>query len=174
MMPETRAKATQAGTGTPTRRSVLVVIGGGVAALVTGALGLAAGFLSNAFRWTRERPWIRIGPAEDLDATTFGAYVVHVERMHAWVRERVPLKVYVKDLYPADPTALLSTCSHLGCSVSWKKEDGRFRCPCHGGVYDEMGQVVEGPPPRPLTRLEVKIEEDACYVRLPSEDDRSA
>ena len=158
----------------PSRRFALAVIGGGVAALVTGALGLAAGFLSNAFRWTRERSWIRIGPAEDLDASTFRPYVVHVERMHAWVRERVPLKVYVKDLYPADPTALLSTCSHLGCSVSWKKEDGRFRCPCHGGVYDEMGQVVEGPPPRPLTRLEVKIEEDVCYVRLPSEDDRSA
>ena len=151
----------------PGRRNALAVILGGAGVLAAGALGLCAGFLSNAVGRRPARPWSRIGRAEDLDAETFRKYVVHVEHSHAWNRRRRRLTVFVKDLYPDDPLALYSRCSHLGCSVKWDAEGGRFRCPCHGGTYDETGQVVAGPPPRPLTRLEVKIENDVCFVRLP-------
>ncbi len=156
------------------RRSALAIIVAGVGALAAGALGLIAGFLSNALRRNPPRPWTRIGPAEDLNPETFQKYVLRVEHEHAWIHERTAHVVYIKDLYPHDPLALLSTCSHLGCSVKWDAEGGRFRCPCHGGVYDEQGSVVEGPPPRPLTRLEVKIEDDVCYVRLPDAAQRGA
>lgn len=156
------------------RRTAVAVVIGGVVWLFGSALALAGGFLSNALRTTSQRKWIRIGPAERLSPDTFQRHVVRVEHVHAWRRERVPLTIYVRDLYPADPIALLSTCSHLGCSVAWDKKRRQFRCPCHGGTYDEKGQVVSGPPPRPLTRLEVKIEEDICYVRLPAADGGSS
>lgn len=152
----------------PSRRSALAVILGGVSALAAGALALAAGFLSNAWGRSPARPWARIGRAEDLEAETFRQYVIHIEHRHAWMRERQSLTVFVKDLFPDDPLALLSRCSHLGCSVKWDEESDRFRCPCHGGVYDETGQVVAGPPPRALTRLEVKIEDEVFFVRLPA------
>ena len=139
--------------------------------MATGALGLVAGFLSNALGRKISRPWHRIGPAEDLNAETFQKTILYVERRHAWVRERTPVVTYIKDLYPEDPLALLPTCTHLGCSVRWDSETDHFRCPCHGGVYNEQGKVVEGPPPRPLTRLEVKIEDDICFVRLPDPAD---
>jgi Rieske Fe-S protein len=44
----------------------------------------------------------------------------------------------------------------------------RFRCPCHGGVFDAEGNVVEGPPPRPLDRVEVRVDTaaDSVLVRL--------
>lgn len=151
----------------PTRRGVLAVIIAGTAAIGAGALGLVAGFLSNALGRKPESPWMRIGLAEDLDPETFQKFVVREERHHAWVTERKPRVVYVKDLYPADPLALLSTCSHLGCSVNWKADKGRFVCPCHGGVYDDKGQVVSGPPPRALTQMEIKIENEVCFVRMP-------
>lgn len=152
------------------RRSALAIILAGAGALAASALGLIAGFLSNALRRKTARPWTRIGRSEDLDPKTFQKYVVRAEHEHAWIRERTAHVIYIKDLYPADPLALLSTCSHLGCSVSWDAEGGRFRCPCHGGVYDEQGRVVAGPPPRPLTRLEIKIENDVCFVRMPGAD----
>ncbi len=156
------------------RRSVLAVVAGGFGVLATTMIGLAVGFVSNAFGRRSSRSWIRIGPAEDLDPQTFRAHVISVERTHAWVRKRVPLVVYIRDYYPEDPVALLSTCSHLGCSVSWDAETSHFRCPCHGGVYNESGTVVDGPPPRPLSRLDVKIEDDICYLRLPDSEGKQA
>jgi nitrite reductase/ring-hydroxylating ferredoxin subunit len=50
-------------------------------------------------------------------------------------------------------TALDPTCTHLGCRVSWDAEARELRCPCHGGVYDHLGQVKSGPPPAPLPKL---------------------
>lgn len=149
------------------RRSALAIVAGGVVTLLGGCFGLIGGFISNVFRRSPPRPWLRIGPAEDLDAQTFQKYVLRVDYEHAWIMESKALLVYIKDLYPKDPVALLSTCSHLGCSVRWDSESKKFRCPCHGGVYDEEGDVTEGPPPQPLTRLEVKIEQETCYVRAP-------
>lgn len=44
--------------------------------------------------------------------------------------------------------AISTTCTHLGCVVS-PSETG-FNCPCHGSRYDEYGNVIGGPAPKPL------------------------
>jgi Rieske Fe-S protein len=49
-------------------------------------------------------------------------------------------------------------CTHLGCQVRWDGADKKFHCPCHGGVYDPSGQVLEGPPPRPLDVVEARLD----------------
>ena len=61
--------------------------------------------------------------------------------------------------------ALSSTCTHLGCRVRWDRGTSSFLCPCHGGVYDASGQVTAGPPPRPLQRLETRVQDGVLYVR---------
>ncbi len=53
--------------------------------------------------------------------------------------------------------ALYQRCTHLGCMVPWNEAEGRFACPCHGGRYDRVGQVLSGPPPRPLDVFPIKI-----------------
>ena len=137
---------------------------------------MTATFLSNALGRRRERPWIRLGSVNDaniLNVDTFKRHILQTTHVHAWQRSRVPLDIYIKDLYPEDPLALLSRCSHLGCAVSWDAEGESFECPCHGGKYDAKGDVISGPPPKPLTRLEVKIDGDQCFVRLPDADGAS-
>jgi Rieske Fe-S protein len=38
--------------------------------------------------------------------------------------------------------------------VLWRQEDGHLECPCHNGVFDPAtGEVVAGPPPRPLPKV---------------------
>ncbi len=55
-------------------------------------------------------------------------------------------------------SAFSAVCTHLGCTVAYFPEDEVFECPCHGGEYDIDGNVTSGPPPRPLAKLKVKIE----------------
>lgn len=54
--------------------------------------------------------------------------------------------------------ALSAVCTHLGCTVSYNRGEKIFQCPCHGGEYDEEGIVIDGPPPAPLERLNIKEE----------------
>ncbi len=53
--------------------------------------------------------------------------------------------------------ALYQKCTHLGCTVPWREDEDRFHCPCHGGVYDKKGEVLAGPPPRPMDLFPVEI-----------------
>lgn len=56
--------------------------------------------------------------------------------------------------------AYSSICTHLACAVLWRPESGHLECPCHEGVFDPAtGEVLSGPPPRPLPM--VRVREDA-------------
>jgi Rieske Fe-S protein len=61
--------------------------------------------------------------------------------------------------------AFSSTCTHLGCAVSWDPGSRLFRCPCHGGLYRPDGTVAGGPPPRPLEDLPIEIRQGEIFVR---------
>ncbi len=56
--------------------------------------------------------------------------------------------------------ALLSVCTHLGCTPVWFASDNRFKCPCHGTTFTREGINYEGPAPRPLERLKITLAED--------------
>lgn len=56
-----------------------------------------------------------------------------------------------------DLIALSAVCTHLGCIVQWQKERQEFLCPCHAGHYTAEGEVITGPPPKPLQRLTVTV-----------------
>jgi len=152
----------------PDRRLAVVAIVGGLFALAASLAGLVAGFVSNSLRRSPRRAWIRVGTAEELDPESYRRFVLRTEHRDSWRRKQKSVVVFVKDLYPADPRALLAVCSHLGCLVRWEKEASEFHCPCHGGVYDDEGRVVAGPPPSDLRQMEVKIDgEGVLYVRMP-------
>lgn len=60
--------------------------------------------------------------------------------------------------------ALSATCTHLDCTVQYKKEEKIIWCACHNGKYDLYGKNVSGPPPRPLDRYTVTIKNDELIV----------
>jgi len=51
--------------------------------------------------------------------------------------------------------AFSAVCTHLDCTVQFKADTSQIWCACHNGFYDLQGNVVSGPPPRPLERLVV-------------------
>ncbi|MGP7970410.1 MAG: ubiquinol-cytochrome c reductase iron-sulfur subunit, partial [Desulfobaccales bacterium] len=59
-----------------------------------------------------------------------------------------------------------ASCTHLGCIVRWDSQLQRFRCACHGGVFDQDGRVLAGPPPRPLDRYRFKVDSGHLLVEV--------
>ncbi|MCJ1806948.1 Rieske (2Fe-2S) protein [Flavobacterium covae] len=57
-------------------------------------------------------------------------------------------------------------CTHLSCAVYYKPGSGQIICPCHEGYFDaRTGEVLAGPPPRPLPQLTVIEKEEGLYVK---------
>ncbi|MGE5892661.1 MAG: ubiquinol-cytochrome c reductase iron-sulfur subunit, partial [bacterium] len=60
--------------------------------------------------------------------------------------------------------ALSKVCTHLGCLVEYDGEGRRIVCPCHAGIYDLEGNVLSGPPPKPLPRLLLRVEGENIVI----------
>jgi len=59
--------------------------------------------------------------------------------------------------------AFAGKCPHLGCGFKWRSHKTLgpvFLCPCHLSIYDASGQVLDGPAPRPLDVLPIKVAPD--------------
>lgn len=56
--------------------------------------------------------------------------------------------------------ALASVCTHLGCTPNWLEGEQKYKCPCHGSGFYINGVNFEGPAPRPLERVGIKLASD--------------
>ncbi len=61
-------------------------------------------------------------------------------------------------------SAFMAECTHLNCTVQYRKDLGLIYCACHNGKYDLNGKVVSGPPPAPLQKYEVALKGDEVIV----------
>lgn len=59
-------------------------------------------------------------------------------------------------------------CTHLGCPTFWSAPQRKIVCPCHGGLYNNFGEVIGGPPPKALPRLTYKVENGIVYLKDPA------
>jgi Rieske Fe-S protein len=58
-----------------------------------------------------------------------------------------------------------AVCTHLSCAVLWRPEHNRLECPCHNGAFDPAtGNVLYGPPPRPLPRVTIQERRDGIWA----------
>jgi Rieske Fe-S protein len=134
------------------RRSFLTRVGH----VVLGACGLtaAAGALRLAV------PDFGDGQNQRIPLGSFADFKMNTL---TWVRK--------KDLFvmrdEAGVGVFSAKCTHLGCTVQRTAEG--FLCPCHGALYDALGQVVKGPARDPLPWFRVWIESDGRFFADPSQ-----
>ncbi len=69
-------------------------------------------------------------------------------------------KIYVFRDRQRGFAAASAVCTHLGCTIAYFQDDGRFHCPCHGSIFGADGAVQHGPAPRPLQWFEVTLARD--------------
>ena len=60
--------------------------------------------------------------------------------------------------------AYSATCTHLDCTVQFRKDMGLIWCACHNGKYDLNGRNVSGPPPRPLDEYRVIVQGEEVFI----------
>ncbi|HEY3020459.1 MAG TPA: ubiquinol-cytochrome c reductase iron-sulfur subunit [Solirubrobacteraceae bacterium] len=126
------------------------------------ALGFALGPL---FEKTPVR-WQDVGAVDDFNADDYIPRIFtevpgmgEAGKTTAYVRKHNPQldgPVQKPEQY-GQYIAISTRCMHLGCPVRYTAAAQRFICPCHGGVYDALGQRVGGPPVRPLDRFYTRV-----------------
>jgi Rieske Fe-S protein len=143
-----------------------------LAKLVTAGMGLIGAALAGLVGAAatprvvdRGRKWRKAASMFDLPQDTPFAAVLADRHADGWYETRKETVVYL-DKVGADYRALSATCTHLGCRVSWNTQTKHFHCPCHGGVYDRDGRVIAGPPPAPLTRVNVRLNSQTSEIEV--------
>lgn len=64
--------------------------------------------------------------------------------------------------------AYSAICTHLGCIVKWHPDQQLIISPCHNGIFNPVnGNVISGPPPRPLPAYEWAVKDGKVYVGRP-------
>jgi Rieske Fe-S protein len=141
----------------------ITAIQGAIGATLTFLLGGAV--VSPAFG-TRRTNWWPAGAVGDLPDNEPTPITIRVTREDGYSQVVDRQVVFLVKTGDAQVTALSSTCTHLGCRVSWNADEQTLKCPCHGGVFDRTGAVKAGPPPAPLERLSTRIEGERVLVEL--------
>ena len=139
------------------RRRFLGVAAGTVSALVAALTGIPlVGMFFGPLFTRRKELWLDIGAMADVNPAQPTKFTYIYVKIDGWFEKTVHGTVYVV-AEKSGLIALSNICTHLGCPVHWDNERNAFICPCHNGVYDRQGNVVSGPPPRPLDRFKKRI-----------------
>jgi Rieske Fe-S protein len=137
-----------------TRREFARYLVLGAGAIAVGNVGLAA--------WTQLRS-INTGSARAivaLDAVPIGS--TYLFDYPAGSEPAILLRLADLEL-----VAFSQKCTHLGCVVYYQADEDRWHCPCHEGNFDTVtGDVISGPPTRPLGRIDVEVRDDGMIWAL--------
>ncbi len=143
-----------------TRRTFLSYIVGGISGLIAAAVAtpLIGYFLSPG--WSKSTSHlIPIASTGDITPQE-PVFVTYEERIRdGWYISTLSKGAWVVTKDGKEFVAFDPHCTHLNCPFYWDKGKKRFQCPCHDGRFDIDGKVIGGPPPRPLDRLEIIIQD---------------
>ncbi len=138
------------------RRDFIKVTTGIVGGIIGAAIGLPAiaYLLDPAFKSTAKEAWVPIGKFADMQIGKPFPFSFTRVQVNGWERTSTSHGGFVirKSEDPQDVLILNSRCTHLACTVTWREDAQAFICPCHDGKFGKDGQVLGGPPPRPLDR----------------------
>ena len=94
-----------------------------------------------------------------LDSSPFDA----LQTEDAWVLH--PDEDYLLLNVGGSIRALTSVCTHSGCARDWSFSGKEAQCTCHGSVFDQDGNVVQGPANGALQEFVVEIEDNTVTVK---------
>ena len=149
----------------PQRRGFLVKAVVAVNGLIATLMGVPVlGYLLAPLFRKQETRWVEIGAFDQFTESPKPAKAVYTSS--AGYSDVQKTEKFWVSATGDEVTVFSIRCTHLGCNVIWKGEDDNYFCPCHGAHFARSGEVLNGPPPRPLTRIPAKVENGKVLVQV--------
>ena len=146
----------------------------GTAAVVGGLIGALIGIPSVAFLLSpamksgaETEAVIALGPIENYPIGIPTRFDFTQTKVNGWERTATNYGLYVVRKSESEVRVFSDVCTHLGCRVTWHADQEHYLSPCHDGHFAILGNVISGPPPRPLDEFVTKIEGGELFVQLP-------
>jgi menaquinol-cytochrome c reductase iron-sulfur subunit len=146
----------------------------GTAAVIGGLIGALIGIPSVAFLLSpamksgaETEAVIPLGPLENYPVGVPTRFDFTQTKVNGWERTATNYGLYVVRKSENEVRVFSDVCTHLGCRVTWHVDQEHYISPCHDGHFDIIGNVISGPPPRPLDEFVTKIEGGELFVQLP-------
>jgi len=147
------------------RREIIKGATGGIGGLITAVIGIPsiAYLIDPALKESAKEDWIPIGKMENIPVGQPTPFSFTRVQVNGWERTATSHGGFVLRNSEAldDLLILNSRCTHLACTVNWSENDKVYLCPCHDAKFSQQGEVLGGPPPRPLDHFtEFRVTED--------------
>ena len=145
-------------------RNAMIFVG----AIIGSVVGIPAiGYLiSPAVKAASSDAWIPLGALSNYPTGVPTVFSFTRSKVNGWEKTVNSFSVYVIRGEGDKVNVLSNICTHLGCRVAWNKDSNQYLCPCHDARFGMNGEVVSGPPPRPLNTYETKIENGNLFIHL--------
>lgn len=141
------------------RRNFLQLISVGMGLIGAALVGIPMiGFLFSPLFEKTDQVWRSVGKVDDFKVGTTSSVIFTDSSPLPWAGVSARSAAWLRRIDETNFEAFSINCTHLGCPVNWIQSAELFMCPCHGGVYNQEGQVVAGPPPLPLTKYPVRVQ----------------
>jgi menaquinol-cytochrome c reductase iron-sulfur subunit len=155
-------------TATPeelSRRKFFARLSIALGSLCTAALAIpAVGFVLAPLFSKTPQLWRAVGKVSDFQVGKTVSVTLEESSPLPWAGVTAKTAAWLRRVNDTEFIAFAVNCSHLGCPVRWLADANLFMCPCHGGVYYADGRVAAGPPPRPLTRYNVCVQNGQVQI----------
>jgi Rieske Fe-S protein len=153
------------------RRQFVNVVLTALGTIMGAVIGLPAiGYLiSPALRVQKKEAWIPLGPLENYPLGKPTLFTFNRATVNGWEKTVNSYGVFVLRKSESEVLVLSNICTHLSCRVNWDEAAGAYVCPCHDARFAINGDVLSGPPPRPLDGYsgeKVKIEEGIVSIHF--------
>lgn len=137
-------------------------LGGGSALLLAGLLWAST---QGPALVLRERQWVKVGRLSEFPPGEIRNVNISFEVKDGYYTSHIIRPIIVSREAGAGELAVFSSkCPHLGCTVQWDERKDLFLCACHGGQFYRDGNVKAGPPPSPLERYQIKVENQELMI----------
>jgi Rieske Fe-S protein len=143
-------------------KTITVILGAVIGAVI--GIPAIAYIITPAVTAQATNDWIPVGPLENYPVGVPTLFNFTRTIVNGWERTVNSYGVYILRGAMEEVKALSNMCTHLSCRVTWKEDEQIYFCPCHDGLFDLVGDVVSGPPPRPLDEYPTKVEDGTLYI----------
>ena len=153
------------------RRDFIKMTTATVGAIIGAAIGLPAidYLIDPALKSSSTDACIPLGKLDAFEIGKPTLATFNRSTVNGWEKSVNSYGVFVLRTSDTETLVLSNKCTHLGCHVNWNTDKQEFICPCHDAQFGINGEVLGGPPPRPLDRFsgdQLKVEDGTLLLHF--------